>query len=481
MEQCGGKLSRSELDKLLYKPDIAQNTLNAQRFLSHREPLLDLVTFGSGPDHNPLGKWVSSKAQDPTRCGENLLISMPPLLDPYLLAHLNAIKAFEFENAENVTKLVTIYFEKVNSVIPLVDEERFMEDYNRNKYSIPLLHAITLAACRHPDAKGSLGSERDTRTFAAITSRKVQALLDAEIETDSLALVQIYALLSIHAEGPDGFQQAAKSKSLAIHYAEVLGIQLENSNENVDRFATRLWKSIWILDVLLISLSSTAMSSHCRDVAESVMSDNGDSNYDLLCECRKLERIIDFYRPNSKMDIPLDILQGPPPPDDGSPKCALMMLIYYVYLILGFKKVLPSGYTAERIADILISTSFNIIELVSSRDLPPLPIVPCAVSLTLTVFLRYFAMDQARPGWKRACDLLEIFKTVWSAADVMHDLCFSLFTKLEAECVNNDRQNALLIDPQVIELFGDGLTSGFLEQQGLFAELDLDSSASLEF
>ena len=95
------------------------------------------------------------------------------------------------------------------------------------------------------------------------------------------------------------------------------------------------------------------------------------------------------------------------------------------------------------------------------------------MSLTQTVFLRYFTQDRVQGGWKRACNLLEKFKSVWSAADVMHDLCFNLFTRLEAER-GNEEQKSPLMDPTLIELFGDGLTSGFLEQQGLFTELDLD-------
>lgn len=458
---------------MLYKPDIAQNTLNAQRFLSHIEPLLDLVTFGSGPDHNPLGKWVSSNVRDPKQCQENVFVSMSPLLDPYLLAHLNAMKAFQFENADDIVQLIKIFFTKFNPVLPLVDEQKFMESYEQSKYSIPLLHAITLAACRHPDAAKHLGKSKNVREFAALTSRKIEALLNAEIESDPLTIIQIYALLSLHAEGPDGFQKAAKFKCLASHHAHCLGIHLDHSNENVDKMSSRIWKSIWILDVLLICLNSLPTSTHLRDIPESTMGDNGDPNYDLVNECKKLEKIIDFYRPNGAKDQFLEILEGESPPDDGSSKAALMLLIHYISLILGFKKSCIPGYSPEDIANILLSTSFKIIDLVETRELPPFPVVPSAVSLTLTVFLRYFMQSRERDGWKRACALLEVFTPVWSAADVMHDLCFNLFTKLETDC-GNEEQKSPIIDPYVIEMFGDGLTSGFLEQQGLFTELDLE-------
>ncbi|KAK9234630.1 hypothetical protein V1525DRAFT_459239 [Lipomyces kononenkoae] len=442
-----------------------------RRFISNLDPTSDLVMSGD-PDNDRIGIFVSERGlQNNTRRH----IFVPPALNSQLLTYLNTLRAFEFPGETERAGLLDIYFKYINSALPIVDRDSFMKQYAKGEHSTTLLHAIVLAACRHFEAGAFLQGVKP-RTFAATTHRKIQALLYTELEQDALTLVRIYALLSMHSEGPDGLDQGAKDLAMAFHYAHTLGLHLQRETVSSSADSAplqRLWLSLWCLDRMSTCVNGRPMNSHPRDVGLAPV-DKSTEEYSIVARltdaCREIDWLIDLYRPKGPYSFP-DISLNSFLHDDPLPR-----LVHCVSVILSYKRVYSlTNPSPESVMPTLLSAALDILSILeNTRDITPLPVIPYSASLTLTVFLRVYPAHEARTGWRRSCQLLDSLGKYWWIADAMSSMGRTVFRKLEDDYKALSDQ--LELENRISDIFSGDVqgSSSVLDQASLFGELDKD-------
>lgn len=485
-----GELKQAEL-RSKEGQDVSVNTT---QFVSHLDPSSDLMMVGSNRSlKQRIGLWVS-KAEEECRYGGGGITScrravpVPPTLDRFLLSHLNAMHAFEFPSDDKKKELLSIYFDYVDPILPIVDKNAFLSAYTRGQYSVPLLHAILMTAARH---RRSLDILDHPRRFAVDCYRKIRGLLYAGIETNNLVLTRIYTLMSLHSEGPEAFKEGARNLAVAFHYGVGLGIHLRFSDATdhpteegspVDNGSHRtsslnLFWSMWCLDLCAACANGIPLKIHPRDMGVSLESaedgPQGTLFKGLVRACQTLDAIIDLYRPNSQFNEVPEIVKTTSFPDDGTSFTALFRLIHYTSILLSYKRV--SSMKDEDVSENLLSVSLDVYDLVEKyNDLVPLPIIPYAVSLTFAIFLRFFNRESVRTAWKRGCDILDYMANFWWAAEALSSMARSVFEKLEAELKQQEPETVDFDKYQVAENLPDGTLSSFMGQTSIFNELDPD-------
>lgn len=247
------------------------------------------------------------------------------------------------------------------------------------------------------------------------------------------------------------------------------------------------------MDKLCTCVNGCLLNSFPRDIGVTIqefydMNDN-EQFKNVVSACELLDCIIELYRPGGSRMLPENILSKTrnPFPDDGTPFTALASLIFLLTIILTYKRVVDervkpvdeeTNTIGSSIEDILISSSIKIYDIVEQyKDIAPLPIVPYAVSITLTVFLKYFKLKTAQENWKRGCSILDSMSEYWWTAEAMSSMGNSVFAKLEAEYIENE-ENRKAIDDLDFSGMLDKTTvnaSSFMDQTELFGEFDKDA------
>lgn len=423
------------------------------------------------------------------------VVLAPTRMDRFLLAHLNATGVFDLPPQKDVQGLLDLYFERVNPLVPLVDRSVFNSTYEKGMYSYPLLHAMLLSVCRLGEARRFLRGT-DVRTFAAHTYMKIQGMLFAGLEKNPYILTRVYALMASHAEGPDGFQEAYRNLSQAISHAYMLGMHLTDmSSPNMTWLS--MWRSLWCLDKFMAAVSGMPMISNPLDFgADALDYVSGGPDDDFYRSCRLIEQTIHQYRPNGDRRVPprvsIDLaLRQNATPDEA----ALCRLVQATARILSYKRATgatssngastnggsgggggggpnsePPGTPGQTPSDadmvsLMEASAIEILNIVEMRDVLAFPLIPYAVSLTFSVFIKYFNSPNARMLWKRACELLDRLADTWWAAEAMASMGRSVFEKLE-----NESQAA--IDTQLGILGDDAVVPGFFDQADIFGEFD---------
>lgn len=400
-------------------------------------------------------------------------VAVQPKLHPIIHEYLKSIEAFSMPLRPNRDGLINIYLSSIHEVLPLLDKDQFLKLHDIGQAPTLLLHAVLLVASRHPQAIAYLGTQ-PVRDFCQKTAEKIRALLYAEVEQDRLTLVRVYALLSLHSEGPDGLENSCCDLQKAIHYSISLGIHHERPF--IDREELRrLWWTVWCMDRINACVNARPLICNLEDVSALEVSKDEHYNLGTLIEsCKKLENVIYLYRPNhrSKRELLLldqDVVQMPV--EDGT--SAVFALLHYTAVVLAHKRSTddnpqssnsttsppgtytldtplskeekPQNSTAANEAEyqnrkvefsntILLRAAGFILHVIQNYQqiLPPLPLIPYCVSLTLTVFLRSYPKADPNYGltWKNGCSLLESMGPQWWVADAMGGMGRKVFGRL---------------------------------------------------
>lgn len=404
-------------------------------------------------------------------------------LNPHLHAYLASVDAFSMPLRPNRDALINIYFESIHSILPLVEKEPFLRLHSMGQAPTLLLHAVMLAAARHQSAKLYLGEE-SPRQFCASTAAKIRALMFAEVEQDKLTLVRTYALLSFHAEGPDGLDLSCSDLGKAIHYAVSLGIHNDRScnphmshdvrgpNDTVQAKTASeiqslrlLWWSLWCMDRISACVNARPLVLNSEDVGIPPIYAHEHANLaQMIHQCNKLEQVIHMYRPvmDGRQKTPPRPLEFPSILNDTSflnnslflddnaanPTYGVFALLHYIAVTLAYKRLNANDdanmdrrkrqkFAYQHASDsILLHLAGSIIRVIAVCDqIVPLPLIPYCLSLTLTVFLRAYPQHDVKSGasWQTSCQLLETLSDRWWVAGVMGSMGRNLFKNLEEE------------------------------------------------
>lgn len=423
-------------------------------------------------------------------------VSEQPKLHQLIHEYLNSIDAFSMPLRDNRDGLINLYCNSIHPVLPLLDKDQFLKLHDIGQAPTLLLHAVLLVAARHPKAKTYLGSQ-PIRDFCSTTAHKIRALLYAEVEQDRLTLVRVYALLSLHSEGPAGLENSCCDLQKAIHYSISLGIHHERPFIDIEELR-QLWWTVWCMDRINACVNARPLICNLEDVGAREISKSEHFNLGQLVEsCKRLENVIYLYRPNPKTKRRLLLLDQDVtelPVKDGT--SAVFALLHYTAVILAHKRGSeeaspsasstspPGTYTLDTPVSsqifgkpthrrtssssrplnkpsprhenspktdhnlensrrvefsniILIRAAGFILNVIKNfrTSLPPLPLIPYCVSLTLTVFLRTSAKSDPIYGftWRDGCAFLEAMSDQWWVAAAMGGMGRKAFGRLPNE------------------------------------------------
>ncbi|KAK9475063.1 uncharacterized protein V1510DRAFT_409937 [Dipodascopsis tothii] len=432
--------------------------VGATRYIGDLDPASVLLTLRK-LEKNNIGVWVKG-------------VSVNQPVNQHLVAYLNSLHAFDLPPRQDREGLLAIYFKYINPILPLLDQDKFLHQHARDECPTLLLHAVLLAACRHNEARRFLHL-RSPRHFASLTATKIRALIYANFERDKLTVVRVLALLSLHSEGSDGLEKSCSDLEQSFHYAHFLGLHHERQSHPDQTPMRALWWSLWCLDRMSACISARPLISRLDDVGVSRLEPHEKTWLAQLFEvCSILDKVIAMYRPED-MPVPPPIAMGldermlppehaaavaaaaahaaraksagrKPPPVATQPFVDLLRLVRCAAVILAHKRV-PDEQDSS---DILLEAASQITTIVSSQhSLPPLPVVPYAVSLTLTVYLRLYPAPDAIAGWSRSCAVLDDLSRTWWVAEAMGSMARSIFKKLEEDTFASEQTTPLASAP----------------------------------
>jgi hypothetical protein len=199
------------------------------------------------------------------------------------------------------------YFEKMHPVIPVIDKEGFQKLPATDPRRVLLLQAVCLAASksftlnRHlilPASDSPLtGREFGSRVLAAM-----RLIIEMDLVTDKMVLVQALAIMSHFADGPESSNVASQHLSRAIQHIFSLGLHVQGHNHrDTDQKSTTLFCCIWALDRMNATFHGRPVTIHDRDIGRSLERcfELQEPVFRLLLEVNLLlDKVIELYRPS---------------------------------------------------------------------------------------------------------------------------------------------------------------------------------------
>lgn len=177
-------------------------------------------------------------------------------------------------------ELVDSYFRWVAPIVPVINRNRFMRQYQdaKNPPSLLLLQAIFLAGsrvCTNPQLMDTSGS---TSPAALTFYKRAKALFEANYEDDRVTIVQALILMGWYWEGPEDVTKNVFYWSrVATIVAQGSGMHRSVEKSQLSRADKRLWKRIWW--TLFTRDRSVAVA-----LGRPVNINTDDSDVEMVCE-----------------------------------------------------------------------------------------------------------------------------------------------------------------------------------------------------
>lgn len=358
--------------------------------------------------------------------------------------------------------LIDIYFKKVHPILPLLDEDEFRRNHAGGIVPEALVHAMCLTAAKDAEAGPHLRlsdspSTIPVRQFCSILHASVSGALRVPVRFEKITLIRVLALTSLHIEGPEGAEEASIWLSQAMHYGQTLGIHLGQQAAvpaGHDLLTKRLFWCLWMLDRTNAAVNGRPIIMADVDIAIETFAP-GESGFPAfeawLTIAHLLNKIIGFYRPSA--DVHASGWEGEYPPLEGmidavggwDLPASCLATIHLFYLTVGLLshrtrgiRELPEGtasYIRQRLFAIEILRLMN---APKSTTLHPLPILPYAISLAMSVSYQHLRQSQlehqqadARNDFRCCCRVLQNLRRTWCSADVMAGLAKKVLDEMD--------------------------------------------------
>lgn len=218
---------------------------------------------------------------------------------------------------EHREALCAIYFEKFNSMLPVIDRSVYDSIPLEHPSRLPLDQAICMVAAMDPSSSNHLYiSDRVTKLTRAEFGHRLFTALRMGIELrrigDRLLLVQLHALMSLFKEGPDACENSLLMMGRAVQNVHSLGLHLYvDLEEAPNDHAQRLFCCVWFLDRLNAASHGRPLLMHDRDNSRSIQDHLGsyEPPFRLLLRIGLLlDDVIPLYRPKcTDSELPNDI------------------------------------------------------------------------------------------------------------------------------------------------------------------------------
>ncbi|KAF1813036.1 hypothetical protein P152DRAFT_336219 [Eremomyces bilateralis CBS 781.70] len=361
--------------------------------------------------------------------------------------------------------MLEIFFSFVHPLLPVVEKDVFLKQYAERSEPRLLLQVLCIIASKHDQARKHLYLGQSTellspRDFAQRLYKSVCAALDARQEPNRIVLIQINALLSMYSEGYDGFEQASFHLVTAIHHAHTIGLQFGRARQSHhDEYLDNLWWCLWSLDRVTAFTCGRPLSINDRDNRLDKITTQEDRKYTpfgiWLQLCENVDTVINYYRPTNEpltnngweSNFPAfeDFLGGDERVVQIDPTLlAALELFYYAVAMTtytsrslndperGSPAYLRQSHSADKVRCILGSRSHE--------NLPPVSIIPYALSVATSVSYRHYRQAQIQRKKEEAlqelttcCVLLRRMRYQWWSAAAMAELASAALAKADRQ------------------------------------------------
>ncbi|BCS23927.1 fungal specific transcription factor domain-containing protein [Aspergillus puulaauensis] len=353
--------------------------------------------------------------------------------------------------------LLPVYNAVLDDIIPVVDGATVLRDHSNGRCSIYLVRAICLVICKTKQAIPFLrlsdnGPVLKPLDFASKLLPGLDAALKADLEPDRLIKIQILALIHLYNDGPSGIERSAAYLSQAIREAWSLSLHLSTPSKPDQAQCDFLWWSLRNFDRLNkpITRSGPFMIDDTDIGLPRIQP--GIDNYrsqlmgvslalgDLMATATKAYKASYTHAADGCEDFPSldDIVPGTAFTRFHRSHKAYLETWYHASSMLSCRYSGPRSpqYTrrlasADRIVHIITETGNE------GLGLPPLPLVPYAVSMATTVVYRAWR-DKVRDlhstyaGLCLCCEALEALSLVWTGARSVASLALGLRGAMDA-------------------------------------------------
>jgi hypothetical protein len=272
------------------------------------------------PSIPPIGQWIEERDQRPVSTQTGSASARINETGPHstqevkvsraLQQYLDAVGVDILPPRKSQEVLLDIYFAYVHPLLPLVDQELFLEQYRQGRESRLLMQAICIVASKHADAAKMLCLSDDQqpltpREFSQRLYTAVIIGIEAKLEKNRVVLIQVLALISLHCEGPDGAEQASMHLAQAIHHAHTFGLQFghqwkNQSSESQGNLEDVFW-CLWSLDKINACMNGRPLLMHDRDNSLRQLPSDPEkrsSPFGIWLQISEmLDKVIDYYRP----------------------------------------------------------------------------------------------------------------------------------------------------------------------------------------
>ncbi|KAK5946584.1 hypothetical protein PMZ80_000727 [Knufia obscura] len=358
--------------------------------------------------------------------------------------YLQAVGALRVLPKATQDALITTYVACIDPLLPVIDCKKLLQDYTNAEASVFLVQAICLVTCKTQEAIPYLrlyedGPLMDAIPFARALHTGLDAAMKADLEADRFTKVQIMTLMSLHNDGPGGIEESSLHLTMAIHDAQTTGLHINTPGRSSNDQPAMLWWTLWTLDKFNACLGGRPLMIADRDIdiKRPSLEQNVRSQTMAvwLAMGELLDEVIEFYRPGVdpetagwENDFPsfekltencsMDIL--------GPSQRNLLEICYNIIGILSCRAGGPMSRSYNR----RIESADRIQKLTAEgrfAHLPPLPLVPYAISLSLTVAYRGLRDSHSDPVKTQSdlaarCGILESLNKTWWTADAMAKL-----------------------------------------------------------
>ncbi|KAF7180578.1 hypothetical protein CNMCM7691_009869 [Aspergillus felis] len=319
-----------------------------------------------------------------------------------------------------------------------MDGARVFRDYS-NEWSSPyLVKAICLVTCKMMQAAPFLRMKADgplmaPLEFASKLLAGLDAAIKADLEPDRIVKVQVLALMHLHTDGSAGMDRASSYLSQAICEAwslslhvQIPGIMEQDQNgvlwwslRNFDRVNKPITGAApFLIDDADIGIERIALM---KDSYRSQIMEVSLRLGDLMVTATKAYKASCKAAVDQCQEFPSlsELTSGTDYDHFHRSHKVYLEIWYHVAAILSCRYSGPGSVQYNR----RLASADRIVDLTSydkAQNLPPLPLVPYAMSMALTVIYRALRDNQrdtktAYDSLLVCCNALEAISTLWTS------------------------------------------------------------------
>ncbi|KAH6605827.1 hypothetical protein Trco_004980 [Trichoderma cornu-damae] len=376
----------------------------------------------------------------------------PPVMDSFMLPWVREHCLSCLPPEEDYARLKATFLQKVHPIFPVIPEAA-LSGPTDNPANIVLRQLACLAAGSDPDMTPYLRlknkglSPLRPAEYSTALSSSIRAILETSIIPDRVIHIQALTMLSLYTQ-PTCAEESdlpAQLGGRAIHHIQTLGLHLLRYDGPNFGDLENLFCAVWALDRINAAMYGRPCLIHERDIGadlDACIKKRQPAFRLLLSVAQWLDKVVELYRPGTSaqvtgfdkvayIDLPVleamivdaDALRVP------ASLIATIETFYHAVIILSCRLPRPGTIIAASTlpppsANARRSLAAERIACAVPRDcLSPLPFIPYAVSLALSVEYRKMRhsrlpMFRARAmnAFRRNCDLLRVYGDhFWSA------------------------------------------------------------------